>query len=87
MEPFKDKLYYNQKYLLYNCDNSVVKPGLFSNILNWVSIRGFFQDYLDRFVYVDQFFIDRLKRKLEPYEDHFEKDIIFCTKQAYNKSH
>ena len=87
MKPFKDKLYYNHNLLLYNCDNSVVKPGLFSNILNWLSIRGFFQDYLDRFVYVDQFFIDRLKRKLEPYEDHFEKDIIFCTKQAYNKSH
>ena len=85
MKPFNDKLYYNHETLLYNYDNSVVKPGLFSDILNWVRIRGFFQDYLDRFVYIDQFFIDRLKRKLEPYEDHFEKDIIFYTKQAHNK--
>jgi len=87
MKPFKDKIYYNQNIKLYYNNNPVIKPGLFFNIINWVRLRTFLINYLDRFSYMDQFFIDHLKSKLEPYEDYFIKDIIPCTKQAYNKSH
>ena len=73
--PLVKKMNYNPTLKLFNFNQ---EQNYDCNVLlkyfNWVNIRLLFQNGLDRFIYIDLNFQKKAEKKLEKYQNFFDKD-------------
>jgi len=75
LRPLVKKMNYNHSLKLFNFNNQINHDcNILLKCFSWKYIRIFFQNGLDKLIYLDLNFSKKAKKRLEKYQNYFDKD-------------